>query len=180
MDVEDIKVAHVIPGRIRLKVAKVKENPLFAEEICRRLSAVQGILQVEANPVTGSVLVLYDVGALASLDSLRALSEPLTYFFPEFDVRELQPWLTSSSNGSSAAPSLAGNISAFLGTLNAGVGKVTGGVDLQLLLPLTLFFFGLRGLLVAEKVYVPAWYDFLWFSFGTFVMLNRPVVEEHQ
>ena len=69
MDVEDIKVAHVIPGRIRLKVAKVKENPFFAEEICRRLSGVQGILQVEANPVTGSVLVLYDVGTLASLDS---------------------------------------------------------------------------------------------------------------
>jgi hypothetical protein len=57
------------------------------------------------------------------------------------------------------------------------VGKVTGGIDLKLLLPLTLFVLGVRGLLVAQKVPFPAWYDLLWFAFGTYFMLNRPEAE---
>ena len=67
----------------------------------------------------------------------------------------------------------AGGITTAIGALNAGVGKVTGGIDLKLLLPLTLFVFGIRGLLVAQKVVFPAWYDLLWFSFATYLMLNR-------
>lgn len=180
MDVEGIKVVHAIPGRIRLKVSKVKENPALAREIQERLSTIPRIQRVEANPVTGSVLVLYDAREIASLDSLRALSEPFTSLFPGFDIRELEAWLAPSSNGLSLAPSLAGSISAFFGTLNTGLGKATRGIDLEVLLPLTLFFFGIRGLLASEKVSFPTWYDLFWFSFASFLMLNPRPVEGRQ
>jgi hypothetical protein len=72
--------------------------------------------------------------------------------------------------------SLTGGISSFFGALNTGVNQVTGGsADLKILVPLTLFLFGVRGLLVSEKLVFPTWYDLFWSSLGTFFMLNpRP------
>jgi hypothetical protein len=135
MGIPGIRVVHAIPGRVRLKIISLRDNPELAREIRARLAGLQGIRRVEANPLTGSLLVLYD-------------PEEIT--------------------------SLAGGFSTALGALNARVGNVTGGIDLRLLLPLTLFALGIRGLLVASKVPVPTWYDLLWFSFGTYFMLNRP------
>jgi hypothetical protein len=45
---------------------------------------------------------------------------------------------------------------------------------LPLLIPATLSFLGLRSLIVAEKLLVPAWCDYFWFTFTTSAMLNRP------
>lgn len=57
-DVEGIRVGHALPGRIRLQVAQVRENPALTSEIQTRFAAVRGIRQVEVNPRTSSVLVL--------------------------------------------------------------------------------------------------------------------------
>jgi hypothetical protein len=173
MDAEGIKVVHALPGRIRLKVAQVRENPALANQIQQRLTGVQGIQKVEVNPLTGSVLVLYDATATASPDSLRALAEPLAALFPGFELKDLEPWQSLSANGAGAVPPLAGGIRSFFSSLNTGVETVTGGsADLKVLLPLTLFFLGIRGLLVSEKPVSPTWYDLLWFALGTYFMLN--------
>ncbi len=180
-DVEGIRVVHAIPGRIRLKVAQVRENPALASEIQTRLAAVHGIRQVEVNPLTSSVLVLYDAQNTASPDALAALAEPLTALFPGFDLKDSAAWQPSSTNGASPVPSLAGGISSFFGALNSGVNQVTGGnADLKILLPLALFLFGVRGLLVSEKLTSPTWYDLFWFSLGTFFMLNPRPGEKQQ
>src|SRR5262249_32442664 len=175
-DVGGIRVVHAIPGRIRLKVAQVRENPALASEIQTRLAASRGIRQVEVNPLTGSVLVLYEAQNTASPDALGALAEPLTALFPGFELKDSAAWQPSSTNGASPAPSLTGGISSFFGALNTGVGKVTGGsADLKILVPLILLVLGVRGLLVSEKLVFPAWYDLFWFSLGTFFMLHpRP------
>jgi hypothetical protein len=88
-------------------------------------------------------------------------------------MAQIAEWLGQSGNGSGPAAALASGISAGLGTLNTRTGKATGGVDLNLLLPLTLFVLGVRGLLIAKTVPFPAWYDLWWFALGTFYMLNR-------
>lgn len=174
MSIAGIKLVHAIRGRVRVKISQLRDNPEFAREICQRLSGVRGIRRIEANPLTGSLLVLYDPEEMTSLESLFALSEIVTPLFPGLDMAQLEEWLGQSGNGSGATASLASGISSGLGTLNARVGKATGGIDLKLLLPLTLFVLGVRGLLVAKNVPFPAWYDLWWFSFGTFFMLNRP------
>jgi hypothetical protein len=166
-----------MPGRIRLRISRLKQNPAFGQVLLERLSAVQGIRRVEVNPVTGSVLVLYDGTEMAPLESLISIAETLTPLFPEFDLTELEAWLDASADGSHAAVPWAENLSTFLGMLNTKVGAATGGVDLKLLLPLALFLLGIRGLLVTGKGVFPTWYDLLWFSFGTFFMLNPGVVE---
>ena len=50
--------------------------------------------------------------------------------------------------------------------------SATGGPGLTALVPLALLLLGARGLLAAEEVAVPRWYDLVWFGFATFLMLN--------
>jgi hypothetical protein len=175
MGIGDIRIVHAIPGRVRVKISRLKENPVLAREVQARLSTVRGIQYVEVNPVTGSVLVLYDRTTLESLDSLLSLPAWFSPLFPDLEFHELEDWLTSA-NGNGSATSFADRLSTFFGDLNAKVGETTGGLDLKLLLPVALFLLGMRGVLVAGKGVFPTWYDLLWFAFGTFFMLNPSVV----
>jgi Heavy metal associated domain 2 len=175
MGIGDMKVVHAIPGRVRVKIARLKENPVLAREVQARLSAVQGIQHVEVNPVTGSVLVLYDRTAFESLDSMLSLAPWFSPLFPDIEFRELEDW-PASVNGNSNATPFTERLTTFFEGFNAKVGETTGGVDLKLLLPLTLFLLGMRGVLAVGKGVFPTWYDLLWFAFGTFFMLNPGVV----
>jgi hypothetical protein len=117
--------------------------------------------------------MFYEAQDTASSDSLRTLAKSLAALFPGFDLQDFVAEQPSSTDGASAAPSLASTITSFFGSLNSEVNQVTGGnADLKVLLPLTLFLFGVRGVLVAEELAFPTWYDLLWFSLGTFLMLN--------
>jgi hypothetical protein len=174
MGVSGIRIVHAIPGRVRLKIVYLRDNPELARELRERLVSVQGIRRVEANPLTGSLLVLYDPEEMTSLGSLFMLSEAVTPLSPGLNMAQIEEWLGQAGNGSGATASLASGIASGLGALNARVGRATGGFDLRLLLPLMLFVLGIRRLLVAKSVPFPAWYDLLWFSFGTFLMLNPP------
>jgi hypothetical protein len=67
---------HALEGRLRVKVAAVKGSPQKASEVEQRLYRSDGIIQVTANPITGSVLILYDSQRLsqeAILSHLRTL-----------------------------------------------------------------------------------------------------------
>jgi hypothetical protein len=76
---------------------------------------------------------------------------------------------------------LTGGLATFFGVLNTRVNALTsGGADLKILLPLTLFLLGVRGVLTSEKLILPTWYDLLWFSLGTFFMLNPKPGEARQ
>ena len=55
-----VQIAHQVPGRIRLKVPKVKENPELIEQIQQMFNAIPGIEEVTVNPTTGSVVLHYD------------------------------------------------------------------------------------------------------------------------
>ena len=61
-----------------------------------------------------------------------------------------------------------------VGVYTSGLSK---NLNLNLLLPLTLLFLGVRSLTTSKETLFPAWYDYLWFAFSTFVMLNRRWVD---
>jgi hypothetical protein len=66
----------------------------------------------------------------------------------------------------------------LLGVLSVeGNPDLSRHLNLKLLLPLTLLFLGVRSLFTSKEMCFPAWYDYLWFGFSTFVMLNRRWVE---
>jgi len=181
MELEGLKVVHALPGRVRLRVAKVKGNPALARQAQKKLAQVPGIRQVEAIPGTGSLLIHYDGDRLFSAASLEILSETLAELFPEIEVLSLAAGLASLAEtpgaGAATGPPLAAGLTGSLQAANAQLAKLTGGLDLKLLAPLALILFGLRRLWVAEKATSPSWFDYLWFGFASFVMLNRGLVE---
>lgn len=174
MTIKGVHVVHAMPGRVRLKVDKVKGNPAFALKAQARLGRVPGIKRVEAKPLTGSVLIYYDAAALLAEGALAALTDGFSWLFPEMGAAAMSLGLESLighlASGEKASPSL--NLTKSLGSLNAEVARITGGYDLKLLIPMTLLFFGVRSLWASKKLAVPAWYDYLWFAFSSFALLN--------
>jgi Heavy metal associated domain 2 len=171
------QVAHFLPGRLRVKSEKVKHNLPLAREIEHTLTGLHSIWRVEANPLTGSVLVLYDPRAPESLSALMTCAEFLGLSVPERDLEHLENWLCAAVNGAppGASASLGTGIQKMFESLNASAAQATGGWgDLRSLVPLTLFFLGVRSLLTADKLALPNWYDFFWFAFSMFVVLHPP------
>ncbi len=144
----------------------LKGNEALARQVQAGLPAVPGILHVEANALTGSLLVIYDPIRYPSTADLIRLGEQLPGFDGTLAIAD-----PAAGPAADAAPSE--RLAADFAALNARVRGLTGGPDLKLLVPLALFGLGIRGLLAFEGS-LPAWYDFLWFSFGTYMMLNRP------
>lgn len=78
---------HAIEGRLRIKVPEVKRSPEVARRVESQFRAIDGVLEVGANPVTGNVLFHYDpdriepyaiMGTLVTLGYMRetALDRP--------------------------------------------------------------------------------------------------------
>lgn len=64
---------HQVPGRLRVKIPSLKSNAEKAEQIKGLLEEWNGVQTASVNPVTGSVVVLYDRDALDSEEILEAL-----------------------------------------------------------------------------------------------------------
>ena len=179
-----LQIIHFLPGRVRVKLPRLKGNAALAGEVERTLTALQGVRHVETSTTTGSVLVLYEPHLLASLDveavgSVMDLAKVLGLSCEDVDMDALQHWLYAAPNGTRAETptALGSHITAFLDNMNAGVTQITRGWgELRTLVPLTLAFLGLRSLLFTENLPFPTWYDYLWFAFGTFVVLNAPEI----
>lgn len=178
MNAGAVTVAHTMPGRLRLKITEIKSNADLVTNLRQRLAAVSAVQNVEVHTGTGSVIICYDAAALTRDDSVCALVTSLASVFPDSDLSHIDLSRPLSANGTIATttPVIATSIHTFFAKVNESIEAATGGTaDLKTLLPLLLFGLGIRGLLKTDKPHVPAWYDFLWFAFGTYFMLNpRP------
>jgi copper chaperone CopZ len=66
---------HALEGRLRIKVPEVKGAPSKAREIERHLASCPGVEEVTANPITGSVLVLYNPRLIGQEEIIFAFQE---------------------------------------------------------------------------------------------------------
>ncbi|MCL6622757.1 MAG: hypothetical protein K6T55_11745 [Syntrophobacterales bacterium] len=166
---EALRVVHACPGRVRLKAAKLKGAPAFAQRVAERLQRVPGLRKVEASPVTGSLLIYYHLPELTTPASMLALTEATGELFPEIDPQTLLGSLESLTD---PPPPASSGLTGAMAALNAKVAALTGGLGLNLLVPLVLFGLGIRSLLRAEKIPAPRWHDYFWYGFSTFMLLN--------
>jgi hypothetical protein len=97
MNFEGVKIVHFIPGRVRLRIEKVKRVPQFADNIKQQLNPIPGIRNIDIKELTGSVLIEYDKQALTSQQSLDALTKALQNLFPAFDTKQITKWLSNAS-----------------------------------------------------------------------------------
>jgi hypothetical protein len=54
------KIIHHTPGRIRLEVPSIKQLSVAALKRLSAISIPNGIKDIRANPITGSVVITYD------------------------------------------------------------------------------------------------------------------------
>jgi hypothetical protein len=176
---EGIRVVHVLPGRVRLKASPVKGDPALAHQVQTKLRDVSGVHEVQANPLTGSILLLVDLAKLLEPEAQAPLADTLAELFPEIEGLELANRIITGAGEAAAEPggTLTEGLASPISALNTRLANLTGGIDLRLLLPLTLLYLGLRRLVADKEAPAPAWYDLLWFGFSTFIMLNRGLVE---
>jgi copper chaperone CopZ len=90
-----IKIMHFFPGRVRLKVDKVKNNAAFANKVKTELSNTLCITEVEINTLTGSVLIKYDKCAIKDTKNSDHLLAALKKLFPDLDAEKLRPYLVN-------------------------------------------------------------------------------------
>jgi hypothetical protein len=64
---------HNVPGRFRIKLPVVKERPSKATAVQNLFADREGVEEVCVNPLTGSVLVRYDVDVVSPEQILTAL-----------------------------------------------------------------------------------------------------------
>ena len=168
-----VRLAHASPGRIRLKVDEVKNDPDRAREIETKLRTVPGILSAHANPMTGSLLLTYHEPASESMEVPFAVAQVLGISLNDLNPDDLQRLMSHDGNGHKLfTPSLSQELESTFSDINAAVRRMAGA-DLGKLLPLALAVLGVRSLLVSEKAVSPSWHEYFWFAFSTYFILNR-------
>ncbi len=153
MKLEDIRLVHALPGRIRFKIDGIKGNPEQARDIESRLATIPGMHHVEANSMTGSVVASFDPALLESLDFHCSVATALAVSPSDLNPEYLAKWYANQSHKAHTLPH---DLS----------------VNWRMLVPFTMLALGLRGVLMAERLIFPQWYEYLWYAFGTYFTLN--------
>jgi cation transport ATPase len=66
---------HHVTGRLRLKLPQMRKDPQRAQEIQSATCRIEGVTSVEANVVTGSLLIRYDAHQVDVATIMNAMAE---------------------------------------------------------------------------------------------------------
>lgn len=137
-------VAHSVPGRIRLRIPKMKNRPGVSQSICRMAAKLDGVTRAEPNSTTGSMVIHYDPQAPHSSERLKStlerLNELIEMAVPEYEEAEKIGRIVMPDPGLVAerVPGLKG-MERLVEKSDEGILKAShGAVDLATILPLLL------------------------------------------
>jgi hypothetical protein len=144
-------VCHSTPGRFRVKVPSRKGNAAYFSNVKDRFAHLEGVKEVEANALTGSVVFSH----VADLKSISTFAEEHSLF----RLIKLE----------SGTPALSRNVVKAFSDFDKRVKRFTGNeLDVPGAAFLTLLGFGIyeisRGNFAA-----PAWYTAFWYSLNIFL-----------
>jgi len=161
-----VTIVHAMPGRIRVRLDRASRSPEGVQSLVDAISKVEGVRQVQANPVSGSILVHYDPEVLG-IEGLYLAARAA-------NLNVVQPQ-EAARPGWSVEPSLvAQSINSAFGRLDTTIADITGGkIDAKTIAPLGLVGLALRQIVVSGASLRNApWYVLLWYSFGLFTRYN--------
>ena len=104
------QINHRLRGRLRLKIREKRQDADYFTTLCSRIEALDGVMEVSANPITGSVLLLHPElpyaqlePRLAALDLFEIVAAPApkqSALMPVFDgVASLDQGLAGGTSG---------------------------------------------------------------------------------
>ena len=144
-------LSHTTPGRFRLKVRSRKGDAAYFSSVKEHFAHFEGVSQVEANALTGSVLLTFG----GDLKSIGAFAEEKSLF----RLKMLTPVPASMSH----------NVTRAFIDFDKRIKSLTGNeLDVPGIAFLTLLGFGIyeigRGNFAA-----PAWYTAFWYALNIFL-----------
>jgi hypothetical protein len=153
-------VSH-FPGRLRVRAEMFRVMPEVADEVAARLRQEPAVTGTETSPVTGSLLVLYDPGALQLPRLVQLIVRTGRLGGLEVDASE--DWTKREPPGE--------RLRVTLEQLNLRMREATGGrLDGRVAVPAALLVGGL-GLLLRAPI-VPNWWDLTFWAYTTFHNMN--------
>lgn len=163
-----ISVVHRLPGRIRVQCPGLVGRPSAAFRMEEGVRALKGIRQATANPVTGSVLAVYDPQAQdegAVVGRMLRIAETTGIQGTDRPVPPAAP-----PQRTTTLPRLARAVEEPLDRVNTGVFRLTGGfMDLRYLMPLVFVGFGTVRLVRQGPIPAIPWYLFFWWAYRLFL-----------
>lgn len=164
---ETADILHHVPGRVRLRLVLAKRKVEKLREIQQALEGIAGVQTVDANPVTGTIVIQYHPGLFAEFPGALA-----TYASEQglFEIRcgESIPSVSEADR----------SLNRVLGEVNRKVQQAMGNaVNLKELLPFALGAYGL--FFVERSVAALQWLNWIQVAFDTYFDLHEdePVAE---
>jgi hypothetical protein len=149
---EDTLARHSSPGRLRLKVPSQKRNQAFFDRLQARLNEVPGLIQVQVNPLSGSILILYT----ELPEELSSLARPLN-------------GVAAKRNSGSKPNTLYQKISGGFEEVNGRIRSFTKGeLDIPSLSFIALLTVGIYQI-SRRNFAAPAWYTAFWYALNIFL-----------
>jgi hypothetical protein len=150
------RVAHSIPGRLRVRFEPRDLDPAALALLLARLSQRPGVRSARYNPTSGSVVVEYDPAAVQA----AALMEELPLAPPGGEPPgESTPIARAVSRGWWAS--------------DGSLSRLTGGwMDMKTLLPLALALLAVRQLFLQGELGAAPWHALLWYSYNIFYQFH--------
>jgi hypothetical protein len=153
-------VSH-FPGRLRVRAEMFRVMPEVADEVVARLRQEPAVTGTETSPITGSLLVLYDPGALQLPRLVQLIVRTGRLGGLEVDASE--DWTKREPPGE--------RLRVTFEQLNLRMREATGGrLDGRVAVPAALLVGGL-GLLLRAPI-VPNWWDLTFWAYTTFHNMN--------
>jgi len=168
MDLQHGKVAHTVPGRVRVKLGPHALTDDTAPRLRLALLGLPEIEEVQTTPRTGSVVIFYDASAL---DVYRLIARLREARLLALDPPTRDPYAGQQKPVSETAQ---GVRRAFHG-VDMQLAQITGGRwDLRSVMPFALGALALRQLVANPGAIAAApWYVFAWYAFDSFWKLNQ-------
>lgn len=174
-----VYVIHRSPGRVRLRMRWLREQPDVARRLVEEVTEVDGVVEVQLRPLTGSFLCRFDpaivdeerLGALV----LRITGAPRLTIPGQETPEEISALLEESvRRGSELSRALAQSAKSLdFAILRASEGEVSLGTLLSLVFLAAAVTKGSR----TERLQLPEWYQLAWWSYRMFSTSEAVVLD---
>ena len=145
-----IKTIHLLPGRVRFKIATLAGNRGDSDKIVNTLSSLKGVTTIEVNNYSGSVLIVFNENEIQAELLFTALIRILGL--------EKQLEHTNESR-------IAREIQTIGKSINRAFNENTGGfIDLWTAIALTMAFIGSKKLIKEKSAAFPAGFTLVWWA----------------
>ena len=164
-EVPAFTLARAIPGRRRYYAKALVGNDALAQAVEKALSKLDGIDEVKANPVSGSLLLIYH-GDEARIDAVAGRLENRVFSVPpEAAKPSIGDAPTPFEEAADGLASFGRHIHGTFSAINRHMKLATGGwFDLPSLLSLLFTVRGLQKILVTKQL--PTGPQLLWWAFS--------------